>query len=355
MRFDDVARAFSRRYAFSRFQKVRCDFLRDLATAMKGGASLTTAVGESARRCEDRLQALVYGDIRDRISEGKKLATTLGAWFVPMERMLLEAFLESARTNEQIGQGLEHAINVIEPQERVAAERRKYLAVVIFTFVVCVGSVLITIPGITQVDRVLPRSKWPEFLASFFEAMKWLSQFWWLYAAIAAVLPFLAYCLLATWTGPVRRKWDARIPGFVIYRTTHGALTMIALGAFAGAGRGIGETCRALSRNANPWLRSYLASIQARAQDRKDADIVDVGLFDWRLMVRLACLCTGSNLTEALRSVGLRSSAEVAEELLARLRRAQRLTLLLIPVVMVSCIALMGAIYGVLISSLQRL
>lgn len=353
--FKDFQRRFDGRAAFKRFQQVRVTFLEDLAVTLKGGSNLIKAIGESAERCEDPLQALVYRDIRDQLSNGQKLPVAMGSWFEPSERMLLEAFLEGARTNENIGEALSNMVKVIRPYEELRRARMRLLTIMVFVFIGSIGAVGITGYALVSLKGALPVSKWPGWVLSVVDTVEWIAQFWPVLAAMAVAGPLVFIRVLNRWTGPVRRSWDRKVPGFAVYRETHGSLVMIALGAYSAAGRGVGETCRALSANASPWLRSYLSLIQHRAQKEKNADIVDVGLFDWRLMVRIACLSSGAGLSAALRSVGLESSDVVARQLLARMQVAQLATQNVLKVVFFGCLFVVLTMYFAMVSNVFQL
>lgn len=353
--FKDFQRRFDGRAAFRRFQQVRVTFLDDLAVTLKGGSNLIKAIGESAERCEDALQARIYRDIRDQLSNGQKLSVAMGTWFEPSERMLLEAFLEGSRTNENVGEALSNMVKVIRPYEALRIARRKLLTNVLLAFIGSVGAVGITGYALASLKDALPVSKWPGWVLSLVEALEWIGKFWPVLAALVVAVPLAVSRVLKAWTGPVRRSWDRKVPGFAVYRATHGSLAMIALGAYSAAGRGVGETCRALSASASPWMRSYLSLIQHRATKEKNADIVDVGLFDWRLMVRIACLSSGAGLSAALRSVGLESSDVVARQLLARMQVAQVAVQNVLKVVFFGCLIVVLTMYVAMVGNVAQL
>jgi len=350
-----LERRMDRSAAYQRFQGQRLTWLKDTATSLKGGADLTRVVAESAQRCEDPIQRMVYADIRDKLSEGKKLTMVVGAWFSPQERMLLEALLDGARTNEELGLAMERVVAVVKPQIQVDQERKKLAVIILLVLGSTLSMLLFTASVIGFSQRFLPAEKWPPSLLMAFGFMNAITDVWWIFVVLGVIAPFAAAQVLQRWRGPLRKKFDKKVPGFVVYRMANASMAMIAIGAFAGAGRGLGETCNLLSRNATPWLRWYLAAIQERAKDRKEADIVDVGLFDWRLMVRVACLCMGSSLSSALCSVGLEASEDVAAELVVRLQRAQAALMRVIPGLMVLSVLAMGVVYATMVVELQRL
>jgi len=318
-------RSFQRRFdkgaAFKRFQKCRLTFLEDLSTTLKAGAQLGAAIIESARRCEDTLLGQVYQDIRERLSGGERLSTAMGAWFTPDERMLLEAFLEGARTNEGIGDALGSMAKVIGPHEEVAAARRWLGRSAAVRALLAMTAVAVMSVSLLELKAGIPTSRWPGWILTLTQGIEAVGQWWVPIVAAAILLPFFAFYGLRTWTGLARRGWDRKVPGFRTYREVHGSMLMIALGAYTAAGRGVGESCRLLATSASPWLRSYLGLIQHRAHKEKGADIVDVGLFEWRQMVRVVCLASGVGLPTALRTVGLDASDLVAKQMLARLKQ----------------------------------
>ncbi len=355
MSFTSFQKRFDKKAAFARFQGARIAFLSDLASALQSGAPLLKAIAESAERCEDKLQLRVYRDIRDELNRGGVLTTVLGSWFKQEERMLVESFLESARTNADIGKGLENLVGVIRPHELMREAQLKTIVILVFVFFACLGAIGLTGATMIHMEGLLPTEKWPPVVLAFVAAFRWLLSYALFIVIVLVAMPYVVYWILANWTGPMRKRWDASLPGLTVYRKLHGSMVMISLGAFAAAGRSIGDTCRLLSVNATPWLRSYLITIQTRAKDQEGARIVEVGLFDWRQMVRVACLCSGQSLPVALRVVGLDSSASVAQDTAQLLQRVQAVSLLFIPISLLSCLALVGLMFSALIISFKTL
>ena len=179
--------------------------------------------------------------------------------------------------------------------------------------------------------------------------MQALAPLWWvLLGGLVASIVGVMFAL-KTWSGPTRRQWDRKTPGLKLYREIHGSLVMIALGAYTAAGRGVGESCRLLAANASPWLRSYLGTIQQRAHKEKGAEIVDVGLFEWRQMVRLVCLSAGIGLPEALRVVGLDASDVVARQLMQRLEQTDATLLAAQKAIVFTCVFVIVTMYFAMI------
>lgn len=342
-------RRFDRGAAFRRFQRSRLTFLNDLAVTLKAGAQLTAAIIESARRCEDPLQRVVYQDIRERLSNGEKLSRAMGSWFADSERMLLEAFLEGARTNEGIGEALQNMARVIDPYEQVAAARRQLARMALIRAVVAIFAVTVTSVSLVYLRSAVPASRWPGWILNLANIIQAIAPVWWLIPAALIAVVTLGIVLLKRWTGTTRRRRDKDTPGLKLYREIHGSLVMIALGAYTAAGRGVGESCRLLAANASPWLRSYLGLIQHRAHKEKGAEIVDVGLFEWRQMVRLVCLSAGVGLPEALRAVGLDASDVVARQLMQRLRQTDAALLAAQKAIVFTCVFVIVTMYFAMI------
>jgi hypothetical protein len=347
--FTGFQRRFDRNAAFRRFQRYRLSFLKDLAATLKAGAQLSSAIIESAQRCEDPLQAMVYQDIRERLSNGEKLSTAMGSWFAESERMLLEAFLEGARTNEGVGEALGNMVQVIEPYEQLQNARRSLAFSAFIRALVSALAFVITGAALMEFKNAMPVDRWPEWIRPLPIFFGFLREWWIPIAAILGALPFTLIYVLNNWRGPDRRRLDRKTPGLRIYREVHGSLLMIALGAYTAAGRGIGESCRKLSMTATPWLRSYLGLIQHRAQKEKGAEIVDVGLFEWRQMVRLVCLSAGVGLPMALRKVGLESSDIVAAQLMQRLAATDKALNVAQKAVVFSCTSVILTLYFAMI------
>lgn len=343
---------FSKRgAAFARFQAHRVTFLSDLADTLTTGANVVQAVRESAQRCEDKLLRGVYVQIRDELGAGRTFAVAVGAWFTPTERMLLESFLEGARTNEQLGQALLNLGKVVGPFKSIRDALLTTGIAAVAAFVGILLALAISGGALIYLEGQLPTKDWPTLIVAFVAAVKWIGANILLVAGLVIALPFVVFRLLGLWSGPLRRRWDKSVFGFRAYRETYGALVMISLGAFSAAGRGIGETCKELMLNASPWLRWYIAEIRKRAADQEGANIVDVGLFQWQLMVRVGCLCSGVPLPDALRTVGLDASDLIAKRLVERLGRAQKILFATIPVAMFLCVGVIAVMYSFILSS----
>lgn len=353
-RLEDWHRKFDRRAAVQRFKAVRCTVMRDLSTALAAGADLATSLNESAKRCENAQEKRFYTDVATRISSGRTLVQAMAPWFPPGERMLLDAFLHTARTNESIGTAFQKIVQVIEPFDLLHKAARKFAVVAVLITVAALCAIAFTMTALVQLANVLPHDQWPAAIRAAYDFAQWMARYGWALLPLLLATPFAVHWLLMNWQGPLRRTWDQRGPGFAIYRQTQGAFTMISLGAYASAGRGIGESCRALAPIATPWLRWYLNAIIGRSA-RKGAEIVDVGLFDWRIMVRLTCLTSGQALPAALATVGLQASNTIASEVIDRLRRAQLGVVASLSVVLLSCIVTVATLYFTLLYSLKTL
>lgn len=352
--FDRWRRSFDRNAAIAKFQGVRCIVMRDLATALLAGADLATCLNESADRCEAPLEKLFYVDVATKISSGRTLVQALGPWFKPAERSLLDAFLQTARTNESIGIAFQKVVQVIEPFDVLQKATQKFTVVCILISLAALGEIAFTMGALVQLANALPQDKWPALIRGGYAAATTVAAYSYVLVPLLVALPFAVRWMLMNWQGPMRRKWDQRGPGFSIYRQIQGAFVMISLGAYASAGRGIAESCRSLTPTATPWLRWYLNSIIGRSA-KKGADIVDVGLFDWRLMVRLTCLSTGQSLPTAMATVGLQASSTIATEIVDRLKRAQAATIAGLSAVLLICVLTVATLYFTLLYSLKTL
>lgn len=356
MNWRDLDRRLTRWQVRLRFEGLRRAFLRDLGSSAAMGIPLTKIIAESAARCEDPLLRRVFTDLRSKIDGGGQLAPTLASWFTKQEGMMIGVFLEGARTNREVGQRLQDAESVIGAMEAMSQARTKTLVTAALVVAACCFALGMTFVGMSHMTKVVSPEKWPDVLVWLFEFGQWMQGAWPVMLAVAVAIPLVARKVLRSWTGATRRALDQRAPLFRAYRDVEGALTMIGLGAFTSAGKGLAEACRQLATQATPWLRSYLTRIERRATDKEGVDIVNVGLLHWSVMVRLAALSASGEFSQALAKVGVESATTMVADVETRMARVRWwLGAVFMPSVFVSCLAVIGWLMATMYSSFSSI
>ena len=204
--------------------------------------------------------ALMVGEWRTKISEGKPLSMALRGWVTPTEELIIQAGEQSQRLAGSLDDALQANGAAGAIQKAIIGGIAYPIVMVVFLCFILYGFATEIVPTFAT---ILPPEEWRGNAA----VMYGISQFivsWGLtvalsiIAAIAAAMASLPYL-----TGPARPKLD-RLPPWSIYKISQGASFMIAMRGFLSAGLPVPDALRRMTKIANPYLLERIRAILAR-------------------------------------------------------------------------------------------
>lgn len=329
---------------FGRFRlrnaEVRADFYEDLAVALGDGVDIVSYL---------RKRQLRAPRLRD------PLGAVYGLWLRRMESSFAQAIRSDIPEAEYValsaaeaGASLPENLRFLAKTLReVAAMKRALLGALVTPLVVCCGIVLM-LYGFAQkfvplIASVVPPEKWPASGQMLYGLAGGLEAYGATLLLMICALAAVFLWSIHGYTQPFRRVLD-NYPPYSLLRAYNGALALVALAVFMGAGTSLVESLRHAARNTGGWTRWRLNAVLHRLDlfSAEPGTAFDVGLLPPRTLLRVADRAERSDFGEALRAIGAQVVGELHREVLEKARLLNALLLV------GAGIVLGGLVYGFL-------
>lgn len=238
----------------------RLRLYRKIATMLGNGLPLLKILDELWERASERGTkpneplAIVLGDCRHMVQNGRLLCDGLEPWVPASERMIIMAGEQSGRLEVT----LQVLVGVVQAQKDI--KRVIYAGITYPLSILCLIVVYIYVFGTTvipQFARMVDPATWHGSARSLY-VMSQVVQSWMLYIIVAlALLVTTIVVSMPRWRGNGRVFVDKFAP-YSIYRLLVGSGFLMAFSALQFAGITVEKSLMRLSAEAKPWLRERL-------------------------------------------------------------------------------------------------
>lgn len=252
---------FKRRWARLQFvDSQRLRLYRKVAKMLANGLPLLKILDELADRASQRgsgsnaALALILGDCRRMVQNGRALSEGLADWIPANEQMIISAGEQSGRLEATLGV----LVQVVQAQKKI-----KHVILSGVSYPIAIGAMILAylyIFGtrvIPQFANMLDPGTWHGAARSLY-VMSQLVQHWMplIVAGLAGVVG-AALLSMPYWRGNLRVFADRHAP-YSIYRLIMGSAFLMAFSALQFAGITVERSLARLAHQAQPWLRERL-------------------------------------------------------------------------------------------------
>jgi type II secretory pathway component PulF len=253
----DLARRFAR-LQFGAAERLRV--YRKIAKMLSNGMPLLKLLEELHQRASDDgrkaddSMAIVLGEWRRTVQNGRMLSEAMAWWVPKSEQMIIMA-------GEQAGQLEAGLVSVVKVVEAGAGIRRAILGGLAYPVallaLVLSYIYLFGVQVIPQFSRIVDPTAW-RGAAKSLHLMSTFVQQWMLPLVVVLVLAIVAVVAsMPRWRGNLRVFLD-RVPPYSIYRLMVGSSFLMSFAALQSAGMTVERSLVRLSDLSGPWLRERM-------------------------------------------------------------------------------------------------
>ncbi len=253
----DLARRVAR-LQFGAGERLRV--YRKIAKMLSNGLPLLKLLDELHQRASedgrkpDEALAIVLGEWRRTVQNGRMLSEAMAWWVPKSEQMIIMAGEQAGRLEA----GLASAVKVVEASTGIRRAIVGGLAYPVTILAMVLGYIyLFGVQVIPQFSRIVDPASW-RGAAKSLHIMSTFVQQWMLPLVVAfAVVVVAVLVAMPRWRGSMRIFLD-RLPPFSIYRLVVGSSFLMSFAALQSAGLTVEKSLVRLSDLAGPWLRERM-------------------------------------------------------------------------------------------------
>lgn len=305
----------------------RLNVLADLSRILQSDKpNLQEALRRVADRNAGKPIESAYRNIISGIKSGKEngLSSALQPYFPEREYLLVKAFDIGATGDRERGEGFATAAKILKPLAELKKGFYKLLATAVFSSLVIGVMWLGMAPFFAGLlSGLVARDKWYLLSKVVVFSAEFLRNWWFVFLPLIVILIGWLIWALPNWYGNMRRWFDQKVPGFVIYREYSSIMTLVAMASFLKANQGFDWTFQQLRRLCTRWEGDYIDAIQQRSKQYGASKMLDVGYIPDEIIDRIALREGTDSLEQNLSNVALQNVEELTGLMSARLAAAR--------------------------------